>query len=168
MSLDKFRTSLRSIFESSNYEAAFKEEEVQKQEFLYTHSDGSTFKVEVEAHEGEFYVFNKDGQQVDLFNMALVDQDGGVPKDVRAGIANEWKMKQSSKEVSENAEKSFAMANAGFKPKAGEDKKTAITQRIAAVKPDPNAETKRIVKANEECTDCQPKPVLEEDEKAKA
>jgi hypothetical protein len=147
MTTDNFKKSLKIIFESANL---FAEEEAPKKEFIHTTPDGAVFKIQVEEQEGEFYVFDKNGKQIDLFNMALVDQDGVVPKATRHAIVDQFKSVNASAN-GEGEEVKVAEATA---------KQNAETVRMTApAKPAPtpaqSAETVKIVKQNEDATDKQ-------------
>jgi hypothetical protein len=132
--LDDFKKNLKKIFvENTNY---FKEEETPKKEFIHTSPDGVVYKVEAEASDGEFYVFDKDGKQIDLFNLALVDQDGALPKNTRQAIVDQFKGLNASGTGAQESGDEVKVAEG-----LGDAKKTAITQKLPVVAPTPAAPT---------------------------
>jgi hypothetical protein len=145
--LENFKSGLKKIFENVNH---FKEEDVPKKEFIYTSPDGMVLKIEVEANEGEFYVYDKTGKQIDLFNMQLVNQDGAITKDVRQAIVDQFKGLNASVGAGVDAGDEVKVAEQ-VKPDV-DPKKTAVTQRLTPTNvPNPQtAETQKIVKSLEE------------------
>jgi hypothetical protein len=95
MSLDTFKTELHAIFENCDYTDALKEN-TDKMPFTYADPTGVVYNVEVNPMTKE-YVVSQDGKQVDMFSPALLDKDGGVSKDVRQAIDNEWKRQEGGK-----------------------------------------------------------------------
>jgi hypothetical protein len=90
MALDTFKQQLHSLFENCDYSNMLKEyggEE--KVKFAHNCTDGAVYEIEVEPSENEFYVY-QDGKQIDLFNLKLVDQDGGITKEKRQMIVKDW------------------------------------------------------------------------------
>jgi len=154
--MNEFNKKLKKIFETLDYDTKFNEEDVEKKEFIHTSTDWIIYKIKVEAQEGEFYVFDKNGKQIDLFNLALVDQDGAVLKDVRKAIVDQYKKlnvsgmggEEESSPTLENAgtlggftQKSVVHTNmtTDQKEKASQ-KKTAITNRLPIVSSDKQKE----------------------------
>jgi hypothetical protein len=99
MSLDTFKKELNSIFENCNYEEALKEEvpsESQMVPFTYNSPEGITYQVQMNPTTKEYKVF-QDGKQVDIFNSSMLDQDGGINKNIRKGINDEAQRLESGK-----------------------------------------------------------------------
>jgi hypothetical protein len=146
--LDDFKKGLKKIFENVNH---LNEEDVPKKEFIYTSPDGMVLKIEVEANEGEFYVYDKNGKQIDLFNMDLVNQDGAITKDVRKAIVDQFKGITASTGAQTDLGDEVKVAEQAI-PAVVDAKKTAVTQRLPpVVAADPKtAETQKIVKPMEE------------------
>jgi hypothetical protein len=90
MDLDTFKQQLHSLFENCDYSNMLKEDGgEEKVKFAHNCTDGAVYEIEVEPSENEFYVY-QDGKQIDLFNLELVDQDGGITKEKRQMIVKDW------------------------------------------------------------------------------
>lgn len=119
MSINEFKNKLHKILNEGILESSFNLEESAgevKKEFIHTSPDGKTYKIEVEQSENEFYVFDENGKKLDIFQLDMLDIDGGVPKDLRSAIVNTYKSKFQNKEevVTEIATPDRYSAKKGF------------------------------------------------------
>lgn len=104
MNLDDFKKNLHAIFESCDYSAMLKEDgDEQKVKFAFNSPDGKVYEIEVEPSENEFYVY-QDGNQIDLFNTAMLDQNAGaVSKELRQAIVTDWETNHKNASSAEPA-----------------------------------------------------------------
>jgi len=79
---------LKVIFESNQFTNELKEGE-DVNEFTFTGDVTYNIKVEKDEEHTEYYVMDQDGNIIEIFTDAMVDQDGKVPAAVRQAIVTQ-------------------------------------------------------------------------------
>jgi hypothetical protein len=101
MSTEDFKNKLHKIlnedYDMSKFE--LKEDSEPKQEFIFSDSTGKSYNIQVEKDENEFYVYDQNGKKLDIFQMDMLDLDGGISKDLRKEIVNHYRKNVSKEEV---------------------------------------------------------------------
>lgn len=89
-SLEKLRKDVTAIFENDEYVKDLQTDNTIEDEFDFSGEVNYRVKVEDDGEEKEFYVFDEDGQIVEIFTSAMAGQDGRIPAAVRQDIVSQY------------------------------------------------------------------------------
>lgn len=97
--LEEFKKNLQIIFETSEYDTTIREEDnAPSNDFIHTASSGQSYKVQVDPNNQQFTVFDKSNNPIDIFLPSMVNQNGGIPKEMRKEIADDYNQNHSQPE----------------------------------------------------------------------